>query len=40
MNAIYDILKEMCDEDRLEPERLAGEIHAQLHYGKTERIFK
>ncbi len=23
-----------------EPERLAGEIHAQLHYGKTEKIFK
>jgi uncharacterized alpha-E superfamily protein len=40
MNAIYDILKELCDEDRLEPERLAGEIHAQLHYGKTERIFQ
>jgi len=40
MNAIYEILQELCDEDRLEPERLAGEIHAQLHYGKTERIFK
>ena len=40
MNAIYEILQAVCDEDRLEPERLAGEIHAQLHYGKTERIFK
>ena len=40
MNAIYEILQALCDEDRLEPERLAGEIHAQLHYGKTERIFK
>jgi uncharacterized alpha-E superfamily protein len=40
MNAIYEILQVLCDEDRLEPERLAGEIHAQLHYGKTERIFK
>ncbi len=40
MNAIYEILQALCDEDRLEPERLAGEIHAHLHYGKTERIFK
>ena len=40
MNAIYEILQSLCDEDRLEPERLAGEIHAQLHYGKTDRIFK
>ena len=40
MNAIYEILQGLCDEERLEPDRLAGEIHAQLHYGKTERIFK
>jgi uncharacterized alpha-E superfamily protein len=40
MNAIYEILQVLCDRERLEPERLAGEIHAQLHYGKTERIFK
>jgi uncharacterized alpha-E superfamily protein len=40
MNAIYEILQELCGEARLEPERLAGEIHAQLHYGKTERIFQ
>jgi uncharacterized alpha-E superfamily protein len=40
MNAIYEILQVLCDQERLEPERLAGEIHAQLHYGKTERIFK
>jgi uncharacterized alpha-E superfamily protein len=40
MNEIYEILQDLCDEERLEPERLAGEIHAQLHYGKTERIFQ
>ena len=40
MNEIYEILQELCGQERLEPERLAGELHAQLHYGKTERIFE
>ena len=40
LNDIYDILKELCDSVSLEPERLAGEIHAQLHYGRTERIIE
>lgn len=39
MNEIYEILKEICAGAKLEPERLAGEIHAQLHYGQTARIF-
>jgi uncharacterized alpha-E superfamily protein len=39
MNAIYDILQELSDIDSREPERLAGEIHAQLHYGRVEQIF-
>jgi uncharacterized alpha-E superfamily protein len=38
MNEIYEILCQICDEFSLEPERLAGEIHAQLHYGRTEHI--
>jgi uncharacterized alpha-E superfamily protein len=38
MNDIYDILKELCDESSREAERLAGELHAQLHYGRTEQI--
>jgi uncharacterized alpha-E superfamily protein len=38
MNEIYDILRILCDGASLEPERLAGEIHAQLHYGRTEKI--
>lgn len=38
LNQIYDILQELSDDERLEPERMAGEIHAQLHYGKTEKI--
>jgi uncharacterized alpha-E superfamily protein len=40
MNEIYEILQGLSDEDRLEPERLAGEIHAMLHYGRTEKIFQ
>ena len=40
MNETYEIIKELSYEGRLEPERLAGEIHARLHYGKTEAIFK
>lgn len=40
LNDIYDILKELCESASREPERLAGEIHAQLHYGKTERIIE
>jgi uncharacterized alpha-E superfamily protein len=39
MNAIYEILQQLSDSDSLEPERLAGEIHAQLHYGRVEQIF-
>ncbi len=38
MNEIYDILCELCDESSIEAERLAGELHAQLHYGRTGQI--
>ncbi len=44
MNDIYEILQGLCGEDtaaeRREPERLAGEIHAQLHYGRPQQIFE
>ena len=40
MNDIYEILQGLSDAGRLEPERLAGEIHAQLHYGRSEQIFE
>ena len=39
MNEIYEILGELADESSRETERLAGELHAQLHYGRTEQIF-
>ncbi|HTE14903.1 MAG TPA: alpha-E domain-containing protein, partial [Burkholderiales bacterium] len=38
MNDIYDILKSLCDDSSREAERLAGELHALLHYGHTEQI--
>jgi len=38
MNDIYDILGNLCDDSSLEAERLAGELHAQLHYGRTAQI--
>jgi uncharacterized alpha-E superfamily protein len=38
MNDIYDILGNLCDNSSREAERLAGELHAQLHYGRTAQI--
>jgi len=40
MNEIYEILREMCRRESMEPERLAGELHAQLHYGRVEQIME
>lgn len=40
MNEIYEILRGLCRNDSMEPERLAGELHAQLHYGRVEKIMK
>ena len=38
MNEIYDILRQLCDDSQREAERLAGELHAKVHYGRTEQI--
>jgi uncharacterized alpha-E superfamily protein len=40
MNEIYAILQRIATPESREPERLAGEVHAQLHYGRTEEIVK
>src|SRR3954462_8602761 len=40
MNEIYEILKILCDDNQLEAERQAGELHARLHYGRTAQIFE
>jgi uncharacterized alpha-E superfamily protein len=39
MNDIYDILRGLSDDTQLEAERLAGELHAKLHYGRIQQIF-
>ncbi len=40
MNEIYEILRELCKRESMEPERLAGELHAQLHYGRVEQVME
>lgn len=40
MNEIYDILCTLRDAASVEPERLAGAMHAQLHFGRTEHIME
>jgi len=35
---IYQILGDLCDASSREPQRLAGELNAQLRYGRTEQI--
>jgi uncharacterized alpha-E superfamily protein len=38
MNDVYEILKQVSHSRAQEPERLAGEIHAHLHYGRIEQV--
>ncbi len=40
MNDIYEILQSLSYTDHREPERMGGEIHAHLHYGRPEQIFE
>ena len=40
MNEIYEILGDLCKKESMEPERLAGELHAQLHYGRVDQIME
>ncbi len=40
MNDIYEILGKLCKRESMEPERLAGELHAQLHYGRVDQIME
>jgi uncharacterized alpha-E superfamily protein len=37
---IYEILRGLCDASSREPERLAGELNAQLRFGRTEHIIR
>jgi uncharacterized alpha-E superfamily protein len=40
MNFIHETLEELCDENTRELERASGELHALLHYGRTDDIIK
>ncbi len=39
MNEVYDILQALATAQAKEAVRLAGELHAELHFGRMERIF-
>jgi uncharacterized alpha-E superfamily protein len=40
MNLIDDILRDLCDDRSRELERMSGELHARLHYGRTDDIMR
>jgi len=40
MNFIHETLETLCDESSREIERASGELHAKLHYGKTDDIIR
>jgi uncharacterized alpha-E superfamily protein len=38
MNFIYETLQRLCDDHTYEIERAAGELHARLHFGRTDDV--
>ena len=40
MNLIHETLEQLCDPASREVERSSGELHAKLHYGKTDDIIR
>ena len=40
MNFIYETLERLCDDNTHEIERVAGELHAKLHFGKADEIIR
>ena len=40
MNFIHETLERLCDDNTREVERASGELHARLHYGRTDDIIK
>ena len=40
MNFIHETLERLCDDNSRELERQAGELHARLHYGRTEDVMR
>jgi len=39
-NFIHETLERLCDESSQELERMSGELHARLHYGKMDDIIR
>lgn len=40
MNLIDETLKELCDDRSRELERMSGELHARLHYGRVDDVMR
>ena len=40
MNFIHETLEALCDENTRELERASGELHARLHYARTDDVIK
>ncbi len=40
MNFIHETLETLCDDNTREVERASGELHARLHYARTDDIIK
>ena len=40
MNFIHETLERLCDDNTREVERASGELHARLHYARTDDIIK
>jgi uncharacterized alpha-E superfamily protein len=40
MNFIHETLEKICDESSREVQRSSGELHAKLHFGKTDDIIR
>jgi uncharacterized alpha-E superfamily protein len=38
MNLIDEVLRALCDDRSRELERMSGELHARLHYGRTDDL--
>ena len=40
MNLIDETLKHLCDDRSVELERMSGELHARLHYGRVDDVMR
>ena len=40
MNFIYETLELLCDDGSRELERMGGELHARLHFARTDEMMR